>query len=79
MVLKTAGAKIEWLNLELPATKHYTDVFSKLTLSGETFIFHPEFPSSYEKDVPERRHSHTARIAAQYPGFGIYSAVMTPC
>jgi hypothetical protein len=46
VVFKNAAAKIELLNLELPATKHYTDALLKMTVSGETFILHVEFLSS---------------------------------
>ncbi|MCI0697720.1 hypothetical protein L0337_37700 [candidate division KSB1 bacterium] len=76
VVFKNAEAQIELLNLELPATKHYTDALLKMTVSGETFILHVEFLSSWEKDVPERMHSYAARIAAQYPGFGVYGVVL---
>lgn len=46
VVFKNADVKIELLNLELPATKHYTDALLKMTVSGETFILHVEFLSS---------------------------------
>jgi predicted transposase YdaD len=76
VIFKNADAQIELLNLELPATKHYTDALLKMTVLGETFILHVEFLSSWEKDVPERMHSYAARIEAQYPGFGVYGAVL---
>jgi len=76
LVFKNAAAKIELLNIELPATKHYTDVLVKVTVANETFIFHLEFFSSYEKDAPARMYGYAARIAALYPELGIYGVVL---
>jgi len=76
LVFKNAAAKIELLNIELPATKHYTDVLVKVTVANETFIFHLEFFSSYEKDAPARMYGYSARIAALYPDLGIYGVAL---
>jgi len=76
LVFKNAAAKIELLNVELPATKHYTNVLVKVTVANETFIFHLEFFSSYEKDAPARMYGYAARIASQYPELGIYGVVL---
>ena len=76
LVFKSEATKIELLNIELPAAKHYTDVLVKVTVAGETFIFHLEFFSSYEKDVPARMYGYSARIATIYPELGIYGVAL---
>jgi predicted transposase YdaD len=76
LVFKNEATKIELLNVELPAAKHYTDVLVKVTVAGETFIFHLEFFSSHEKVAPARMHGYSARIAAIYPELGIYGVAL---
>lgn len=64
--------EIELLDRELGATKHFVDALAQLKIGDEMFIFHPEFFSEHEKDIPERMYKYSARIMDKYPGLGVY-------
>lgn len=75
LIFGNVGAKIELLDRELAATKHYVDALAQVTIGNETFIFHPEFVGDYDKDLPERMYKYSARIMDKYPGLAVYGAV----
>jgi predicted transposase YdaD len=76
LVFGNVGAEINFLDRELEATKFYVDGLAQVTIGGETFIFHPEFFSSYDKNVPERMYNYAARITGKYPGLGVYGVAL---
>lgn len=72
LVFGNVQMEIELLDRELGATKHFVDALAQLKIGDEIFIFHPEFFSEHEKDIPERMYKYSARIMDKYPGLGVY-------
>jgi len=75
LIFGNVNAKIELLDRELAATKHYVDALAQVTIGSETFIFHPEFVGDYDKDIPARMYKYSAWIMDKYPELAVYGAV----
>jgi len=71
-----AQAEIKPLDRELEATKLHVDGLAQVTIAGETFLFHAEFFSAYDKNVPQRMSGYAGRITDKYPGLGVYGVAL---